>query len=183
MNVTKTDFEGLLIIEPRVIKDNRGYFFESYNKKTFLEAGINDEFVQDNQSFSKRGVIRGLHYQVPPHAQAKLVRVLSGVIQDVVVDLRQSQPTFGKHFSIELSAENNRQVFVPEGFAHGFLVLSESADVMYKCNRLYQPKMERGILINDLALKIEWQLDAGEFIFSEKDTQYPALANADYLFD
>jgi dTDP-4-dehydrorhamnose 3,5-epimerase len=182
LKVTRTDFEGLLIIEPRVFEDNRGYFFESYNKKKFLEEGIEVEFVQDNQSFSKRGVIRGLHYQIPPHAQIKMVRVLSGVIQDVVVDLRKNQPTFGKHFSIELSAENNRQVLVPAGFAHGFLVLSESADVLYKCNEFYYPKMERGIYINDPALKINWQLDPGKFIFSEKDTQYPILANADNLF-
>lgn len=183
MKVTKTSFDGLLIIEPRVFEDDRGYFYESYNRKSFLKVGIDMDFVQDNQSHSKKGVVRGLHFQKPPFAQAKIVRVLSGVIQDVVVDLRKNQPTFGKHFSIELSSGSNKQIFVPRGFAHGFLVLSEFADVLYKCDRPYQPDAESGIIFNDPALGIVWQLGADQLIFSEKDTRYPPFASADFFFD
>ena len=178
MKVLKTTFDGLLIIEPTVFEDSRGFFFESYNKKQFALAGIDMEFVQDNQSHSKKGVMRGLHFQRPPFAQAKLVRVLSGIIQDVVVDLRKDQPTFGKHFSIELSFQNKKQLLVPPGFAHGFLVLSESADVLYKCDKLYQPDAESGIIFNDPALEIDWRLDANQLVFSAKDIKYPSLANA-----
>ncbi len=149
----------LLLIEPRVFDDARGYFFESYNKNAFQKAGINFDFVQDNQSFSKKGVLRGLHFQRPPHSQVKLVRVLSGVIQDVVVDLRKDQPTFGKYFSIELSHENKKQLLVPAGFAHGFLVLSDFADVLYKCDNFYFPKSEAGLRYDDPTIGIEWKFD------------------------
>ena len=175
MKVSKTDFEGLLIIEPRVFSDNRGYFFESYNKKSFLDSGIDMEFVQDNQSFSKRGVIRGLHYQLAPHAQTKLVRVLSGSILDIVVDIRKGSPTYGKVFSIELSAENNKQLLVPKGFAHGFSVLSDSAEVMYKCDAFYHKDSEAGIIYNDTALNIDWHIPADKAIVSDKDLVYPSI--------
>ena len=178
MKITKTSFEGLLLIEPKVFDDDRGYFYESYSKKNFYDAGIDIEFVQDNQSNSHKGVLRGLHFQKPPFEQIKLIRVLSGTIQDVVVDLRQSQSTFGKHFSIELSAENKKQLLVPQGFAHGFLVLSESADVLYKCNSFYRPEAEGGIRHDDFRLAIGWQIVKEKRIVSDKDLTLPEFSSA-----
>jgi len=174
MRVTTTPFRDLVILEPRVFEDNRGYFFESYNEQTFRNLGLNYRFVQDNQSYSTKGVLRGLHFQAPPHAQTKLVRVLSGVIQDVVVDLRSSEPTFGKYFSIALSSTNRKQLLVPKGFAHGFLVLSETADVLYKSDTLYEPSAERGIRFDDNLLNVRWmEKNPDEFFLSEKDRKLP----------
>jgi dTDP-4-dehydrorhamnose 3,5-epimerase len=169
---------GLVIVEPTVFEDSRGYFFESYNEGLFKKNGIEASFIQDNQSRSSYGVIRGLHYQQPPHAQAKLVRVLQGAILDVAVDIRNDSPTYGQHFAIELSAENRKQLFLPEGFAHGFSVLSDVAVVLYKCNAFYNKSSEGGILYNDPALNIDWKIRSGEAIVSEKDAQLPLFANA-----
>lgn len=182
MKVTKTPFEGLLIIEPRIFEDRRGYFFESYNKKGLQDAGINIEFVQDNQSRSQKGILRGLHFQSPPFAQTKLVAILSGMIQDVVVDLRRDQPTFGKHFSFDLSSDSKAQLLVPKGFAHGFLVLSEYADVLYKCDDYYHPEAECGVIYNDTALGIDWKSSEAEIILSKKDQQNPTWARAERVF-
>jgi dTDP-4-dehydrorhamnose 3,5-epimerase len=169
MNVIKTEFEGLLILEPKVMKDVRGHFFEAYNEKTFAAAGLPAKFVQDNQSRSSRGVLRGLHFQRPPHAQTKLVRVLHGRIQDVVVDLRKSQTTFGKSFSIELSSEDQKQLWIPSGFAHGFLVLSDYAEVLYKCDAYYHPEAEGGLYYGDSSLGIAWKKTLNELIISSRD--------------
>ena len=177
MLFTKTGFEGLVIFEPRVFGDSRGHFFESYNQKTFEENGINIKFLQDNQSCSAYGVIRGLHFQKSPHAQTKLVRVLTGNILDVVVDLRKNSLTYGKYFSIELSQGNKKQLLVPKGFAHGFSVLSETAEVLYKCDTLYNRESEGGIFYNDPALKIDWQIPAEKAIISEKDQNLPSFAS------
>ena len=172
-----TDFSGLLIFEPAVYKDDRGYFFESYNEQTFHREGIMNRFVQDNQSFSTYGVIRGLHYQLAPHAQAKLIRVLQGKIFDVAVDLRKNSPTFGKFMGIELSAGNRRQFLIPQGFAHGFSVLSETAEVSYKCDAFYHKDSEGGIRYDDPELNIDWQVPAGKAIVSQKDLDLPVFAN------
>jgi dTDP-4-dehydrorhamnose 3,5-epimerase len=169
---------GLVIVEPTVFKDSRGYFFESYNETVFRQNGIDTTFVQDNQSRSSYGVIRGLHYQQPPYAQAKLVRVLEGAILDVAVDIRKESPTYGQHFAIELTAENNKQLFLPEGFAHGFSVLSEIAVVLYKCNAFYNKASEGGILYNDPELNIDWRINESDAIISEKDAVLPLFANA-----
>lgn len=177
MAIIKTAFPGLVIFEPTVIKDSRGYFFESYSERLFHTEGITTRFVQDNQSKSSFGVIRGLHYQLNPHAQTKLVRVLSGKILDVAVDIRTGSPTFGKTYSLELSAENNKQLLIPKGFAHGFSVLSETAEVMYKCDEFYYKESEAGILYNDAALNIDWQIPADKAIISDKDQQQPSLMN------
>ena len=175
MPFIKTDFPGLLIFEPVVFKDSRGYFFESYNAKTCHADGVDIKFVQDNQAKSSYGVIRGLHYQLEPHAQTKFIRVLAGKILDVVVDIRKGSPTFGKAYSIELSAENHRQLFVPQGFAHGYAVLSETAEVLYKCDTFYSKESEAGIAFNDSSLNIDWQIPAEKQIISEKDTSQPLL--------
>lgn len=175
MSFTKTKFSGLLVIEPTVYKDSRGYFFESYNENSFKVEGVDTRFVQDNQSKSSYGVIRGLHYQLNPHAQSKLIRVLSGNILDVALDIRQGSPTFGKIFSIELSAQNNKQLFIPKGFAHGFSVLSETAEVIYKCDEFYRKESEAGISYNDAALQIDWQIPAELAVVSEKDMNQPLL--------
>ncbi len=175
MPFIQTDIAGLLVYEPKVFEDNRGYFFEAYNEKVFSEAGIGIKFVQDNQSKSSYGVIRGLHYQLNPFAQAKLVRVLEGRVLDVAVDIRTNSPTYGKHFDLELSAENKKQLFIPAGFAHGFSVLSETAIVLYKCNEFYNKESEGGIRFDDPALNINWQLPLGREIVSEKDLQLPAF--------
>jgi dTDP-4-dehydrorhamnose 3,5-epimerase len=177
MAFIKTEFPGLLIFEPAVIKDSRGYFFESYNERLFHANGITTSFVQDNQSKSSYGVIRGLHYQLNPHAQTKLIRVLSGKILDVVVDIRKHSPTYGKAFALELSSENNKQLLIPKGFAHGFSVLSETAEVMYKCDDFYYKESEAGILYNDAVLNIDWKIPADKAIISEKDQQQPFLLN------
>ena len=177
MNIVSTPFAGLLTLEPKVLGDSRGYFMESYNKETLKGAGIDITFVQDNQSSSRKGVLRGLRFQNPPYAQTKLVRVLSGSVLDVVVDLRSKEPTFGKYFAIELSSENKKQLLVPKGFAHGFIVLSEMAEVFYKCDEFYRPSADAGINSVDEALKIDWRLSSTEFILSDKDKNLPLLKN------
>jgi len=183
MSFIKTDISGLLIFEPKVLEDDRGYFYEAYNEKKFSEAGVNLKFVQDNQSKSSYGVIRGLHYQLNPFAQSKLVRVLQGNIIDVAVDIRKGSPTFGKHLSIELSAENNKQLFIPAGFAHGFSVLSETAIVLYKCDQFYNRESEGGIHFNDTSLNIDWQIPAGKEIVVEKDLKSPSLKDCKNNFE
>ncbi len=172
------DIKGLVIVEPTVFEDSRGYFFESYNQQLFQQNGIEANFVQDNQSKSSYGVIRGLHYQKNPHAQAKLVRVLEGSILDVAVDIRKHSPTYGQHFALELSAENKKQLYIPEGFAHGFSVLTETAVVMYKCNAFYNKQSEGGIRYNDPELNIDWKVDLSKAVISEKDAQLPDFKNA-----
>lgn len=170
-----TDFPGLIVYEPKILKDERGYFFESYNQNTFEAGGINAQFVQDNQARSVYGVLRGLHYQVEPFAQAKLVRVIEGEVLDVVVDLRPSSPTYGKWYSIRLSAENKRQFFVPRGFAHGYLVLSETAEFFYKCDNFYSKAHEGGLRFDDPQLGIDWEINLEDIILSEKDKRLPGF--------
>ena len=184
MPFSTTDIAGLLVFEPRLFEDSRGYFFESYNQQVFQEGGINCLFVQDNQSSSNYGVIRGLHYQLPPFAQAKLVRVLQGHILDVAVDIRKGSPSFGKVFSIELSDQNKKQLFIPAGFAHGFSVLSERAEILYKCDNFYNREYDAGIAFNDAGLAIDWQIPAEKVIVSDKDKQLPGLAECrnDFVF-
>ncbi len=177
MPFTATDFPDLMIFEPKLFEDSRGYFFESYNASTFKAAGQAMNFVQDNQASSVYGVLRGLHYQLDPHAQTKLVRVLHGAILDVVVDIRVGSPTYGKVFSLELSAENKLQLLVPKGFAHGYSVLSETAEVLYKCDSFYHKQSEGGILYNDPALAIDWKIPAGKEIVSEKDLVNPLFSD------
>ena len=176
MPFIKTEFPGLLVFEPNMFEDSRGYFFEAYNEKQFQQEGIDIRWVQDNQYSSTYGVIRGLHYQLPPFDQTKLVRVLRGKILDVVVDIRKGSPTFGKSFSKVLSAKNKRQLFIPKGFAHGFSVLSEKAEVLYKCDGFYNKESEGGIIYNDPALEIDWRIPAEEAIISDKDKVLPTLA-------
>ena len=179
MKFIPTKLQGCFSIESKLFFDDRGYFMESFNEKVFQEGiGQPIKFVQDNQSFSTKGVLRGLHYQTGSHAQAKLVRVLQGEVLDVAVDIRPDSATFGEHVSILLSAENNKQFFVPRGFAHGFLVLSETATFFYKCDNFYNASSEGGIIYNDVALKIDWNLKQEELIISEKDKFLPILANA-----
>src|SRR6185312_13595172 len=182
MPFIQTGFEGLLVFEPKVFEDNRGYFFESYNQKVFSEEGVQINFVQDNQARSSFGVVRGLHFQKDPHAQTKLIRVLSGQIIDVAVDIRFGSPTYGKAYSILLSAENKKQLLVPKGFAHGYSVISETAEVFYKCDQFYHKETEGGISWNDPSLHIDWQIPADKMIVSEKDQQYNLLENSDYGF-
>lgn len=183
MPFAKTEFPGLLIFEPIVYEDSRGYFFESYNEIIFKQQQVDLRFVQDNQSSSSHGIIRGLHYQLNPNAQAKLVRALSGNILDVVVDIRKNSPTYGKVFSIELSAENKKQLFIPHGFAHGFSVLSEKAEVFYKCDEFYNKESEAGIRFNDPALHIEWKVPLDKVTVSEKDQQLPLFADCKNNFE
>mgnify|MGYP000038172837 CR=1 FL=1 len=175
MPFIKTDFPGLLIFEPKIWEDDRGYFFESYNKKVFSEEGIEINFIQDNQASSVFGVIRGLHYQLNPYAQTKLIRVLSGNILDVAVDIRIGSPTYGKVYTIELSSENKTQLLVPKGFAHGYSVLSKTAKVFYKCDEFYNKESEAGIAFNDAVLNIDWRIDKDKAIISEKDMKHPCL--------
>jgi dTDP-4-dehydrorhamnose 3,5-epimerase len=175
MPFSTTNINGLLIYEPRVFEDSRGCFFEAYNEHTFRHQGIDIRFVQDNQSSSSYGVIRGLHYQLLPHAQSKLVRVLQGEILDVAVDIRKGSPTFGEICSVELSAENKKQLLIPPGFAHGFSVLSRKAEVLYKCDNFYNKESEAGIIYNDPALKIDWKIPADKAIISYKDLMLPSL--------
>ena len=183
MPFTQTSISDLLVFEPKVIEDSRGYFFESFNLQTFRAEGIEINFVQDNQSSSNYGVIRGLHYQLNPYAQIKLIRVLFGRILDVAVDIREGSPTFGKSFSIELSAENKKQLFIPGGFAHGFSVLSDHAEVLYKCDSFYNRESEAGILYNDPSLNIDWEIPAGKEIISEKDKGLPLFADCKNNFE
>lgn len=177
MEFIPTDFPGLFTVQPRVFDDPRGYFFESYNQRNFDEAGMPADWVQDNQSSSTYGVIRGLHYQLNPFAQSKLIRVLHGKILDVVVDLRKGSPTYLKTYSAELSSENKAQLLIPRGFAHGFSVLSEQAIVLYKCDNYYQKSAEAGIIYNDPVLAIDWKIPAGKEIVSDKDAILPTLGN------
>ena len=176
MPFISTDFPGLFIFEPSIFKDDRGFFFESYNEKVFQQHGIEISFVQDNQSRSYYGVVRGLHYQLDPHAQTKLIRVLQGTIIDIAVDIRKGSPTYGKAFSIELSDENNKQLLIPQGFAHGFSVLSETAAVFYKCDRFYNKESEAGILYNDPELNIDWKIPVEKALVSPKDKQLPMFS-------
>lgn len=175
MDVVKTDIEGLVILRPRVFEDARGYFFESFSKREFDRLVGPVDFVQDNESCSARGVMRGLHFQRPPFAQAKLVRCVRGGVLDVAVDLRAGSPTYGKHAAVELSEDNRLQVFIPRGFAHGFAVLSESATIQYKCDNFYAPEAEGGISIVDSALGINWPFPTDEAILSAKDTAHPLM--------
>ncbi len=168
MKITKTEFRDLFILEPDVFTDDRGYFFEPFNEARFrIETGLNITFVQDNESMSKRGVLRGLHFQVPPKAQAKLIRVSKGSVLDVVVDLRRYEPTFGKYLKIEISAENKKQLYIPEGFAHGFLVLEDDSVFSYKCSNYYSKDFDRSLVWNDPTFNINWEID--QPILSEKD--------------
>lgn len=185
MKVSQTDIPGVVIIEPRVFEDARGYFFESYNKKDFDATVRPVDFVQDNESRSSYGVVRGLHYQKGPHSQSKLVRVLQGRVLDIAVDIRRGSPTFGKHVAVELSGENKRQLFIPRGFAHGFAVLSPEAVFQYKCDNFYAPQAEGAIAWNDPALGIDWGIPVHDVVLSEKDSSHPLLADcpAGDLFD
>lgn len=182
MTLEPTFIPDLVILSPAVFEDERGYFFESYSKSKMLDLGIQIDFVQDNQSFSKRGTLRGLHYQNPPFAQTKLVRVLQGAIMDVAVDLRKDSPTYGKHFGIVLSSENKKQLLVPQGFAHGFSVLSETAVVSYKCDQYYNKESEGGIRFDDSTLNIDWGMDLATAIVSEKDLILPDFENCNSQF-
>lgn len=178
MNFIKTTINGVIIVEPRVFSDARGYFFESYNENEFARAGITNKFVQDNQSKSSYGVIRGLHAQTGQYAQAKLVRALYGTVLDVAVDIRPGSPTFGKYVAVELSDENKRQLFIPRGFLHGFSVLSDTAVFAYKCDNLYHPQSEFGIRYNDPDIGVDWKIPADKVITSEKDRNAKLLKDA-----
>lgn len=183
VNVIKTAIEGVVIIEPKVFGDSRGYFYESYTKRDFDAAVRPIDFVQDNQSFSSYGVVRGLHFQRGEHAQSKLVRVIEGRVLDVAVDIRVGSPTFGRHVAVELSGENHRQFFVPRGFAHGFAVLSEKALFQYKCDNFYCPESEGAIAYDDPALGIDWRIPADRALLSDKDRKHKPLAEAEGLFN
>lgn len=182
MEVIKTELEGVVIIEPKIFRDARGYFFESFSQKEFEEKVRKIAFVQDNESMSSYGVMRGLHFQLPPFTQSKLVRCVKGKVLDVAVDIRKGSPTFGKHVSVELSEDNHRQFFVPRGFAHGFVVLSETAVFQYKCDNFYAPQADGGISILDDSLGIDWKLPTDKVILSEKDTKHPLLKDFDSPF-
>ena len=182
MMIKESPLPGLLIIEPNVFEDSRGYFFESYNHKNLMGAGVEVQFVQDNQSLSQYGVLRGLHYQLAPYAQSKLVRVLQGSVWDVAVDIRKNSPTFGKYFGIELSAENKTQLFITQGFAHGFAVTSPMAVFFYKCDSFYNPEAERGIHFNDPDLAIPWPIAENGAIISAKDKVLPLFKQATMNF-
>ena len=183
MKVIKTAIEDVVIIEPRIFADNRGYFYEVFTERDFAEQVCPIHFVQQNEAKSSYGVVRGLHFQRPPHAQSKLVRVTKGRVLDVVVDIRRSSPTFGKHIAVELSDENHLQLFIPRGFAHGYSVLSDEAVMEYQCDNYYAPESEGGILWNDAELAIDWQVAADKVILSEKDKHYPTLAECNNLFE
>ena len=182
MAFIQTDIDGVVVFEPRVFPDSRGYFFETYNEKLFRDNGIDAVFVQDNQSKSSYGVIRGLHFQKGEHAQAKLVRVIEGTVLDIALDLRKASPTYGRHVAVELSAENNRQLFIPRGFAHGFSVLSETAVFAYKCDNLYCKDAEAGIDLNDPALGIDWKVPAEKRLLSDKDKLWPSFKDFETCF-
>ncbi|MDE6782494.1 MAG: dTDP-4-dehydrorhamnose 3,5-epimerase, partial [Paramuribaculum sp.] len=175
METIHTEIEGVVIVEPRVFTDSRGYFFESWSERVFNDQVTPVSFVQDNQSCSSYGVIRGLHFQYPPYAQAKLVRCVVGKVLDVAVDIRKGSPTYGRHIAVELSAENHRQLFIPKGFAHGFAVLSDMAVFQYKCDNYYAPESEGGLALDDEVLNIDWGLELSEAIFREKDRNHPML--------
>ena len=183
MEVIKTEIEGLVIIEPKIFKDTRGYFFESFSQKEFDEKVMPVRFVQDNESMSSYGVMRGLHFQRPPFTQSKLVRCVKGKVLDVAVDIRKGSPTYGQHVAVELNEDNHRQVFIPRGFAHGFAVLSETAIFQYKCDNVYAPEAEGGISIMDESLDINWQIPTEKAILSEKDIKHLCLKDFDSPFD
>lgn len=182
MDVIKTDIEGVAVIEPKVFGDQRGYFFESYSQREFDQKVAKVMFVQDNESMSKRGVMRGLHFQRPPFAQSKLVRCVKGRVLDVAVDIRKGSPTYGKHVAVEISADNHRQLFIPKGFAHGFVVLSDEAVFQYKCDEFYHPEAEGGISIKDDTLGIDWKIAVDDAVLSEKDLKHPWLKDFDSPF-
>ncbi len=182
MIITKTNIDGLIIIKPKVFGDDRGYFFESWNQKVAADNGIDFNPVQHNESKSSYGVIRGLHYQLNPYGQAKLVRVISGIVLDVAVDLRKNSQSFGKHFSIELSGENKKQFLIPKGFAHGFAVLSETAVFTYLCDEFYNPDSERGIKFDDPQLEIDWKIPTDKILLSDKDKANPLFIKAEMNF-
>ena len=183
MEVLTTDIEGVFIIKPRVFGDARGYFFESYSKREFEEKVGKVDFVQDNESMSKKGVMRGLHFQRPPFSQSKLVRCVKGSVLDVAVDIRKGSPTYGKHVAVELTEDNHLQFFIPKGFAHGFVVLSDVAVFQYKCDNFYHPESDGGISILDDSLGIDWKISTQNAILSEKDTKHPLLKDFDSPFD
>ena len=182
MKVTRTSVEGLAIIEPRIFGDHRGYFFESFSERDFVENVASVHFVQDNESMSSYGVLRGLHFQKPPHAQAKLVRVVKGRVLDVAVDLRSDSPTYGKYVAVELSEENHRQFFIPKGFAHGFCVLSDHAVFQYKCDDFYAPECEGAVRWNDPEIGVDWPLPIEDMVLSDKDMRSPLLNEIDKIF-
>lgn len=183
MEVKKTKIEGVAIIEPKVFKDARGYFFESFSQREFEEKVRKISFVQDNESMSSYGVMRGLHFQCPPFTQSKLVRCVKGRVLDVAVDIRKGSPTYGQHVAVELTEDNHRQFFVPRGFAHGFAVLSETAVFQYKCDNFYAPQADGGISIKDESLNIDWRIPTGDALLSEKDTLHVCLNDFDSPFD
>lgn len=183
MEIIKTAIEGVVIIEPRLFKDHRGYFFESFSRQEFKEKVDQIDFVQDNESKSSYGVLRGLHFQKPPYAQSKLVRVIQGAVLDVAVDIRKGSPTFGKHVSVELTEENHRQFFIPRGFAHGFCVLTDEVVFQYKCDNFYAPQAEGGIAWDDPNLGIDWRIPMDSLLLSEKDQHRNCLKDAKWLFD
>lgn len=183
MEVIKTAIDGVYILEPRIFRDDRGYFFESFSQREFEEKIGKINFVQDNESKSSYGVMRGLHFQRPPYAQSKLVRCVKGAVLDVAVDIRKGSPTYGQHVAVELTADNHRQFFIPRGFAHGFAVLSDEAIFQYKCDNFYAPQADGGISIRDASLNIDWQIPTENAILSEKDTKHPLLQDFDSPFD
>ncbi len=185
MEVIKTAIDGVVIIEPRIFRDERGYFFESFSQREFEEKVGKVNFVQDNESMSSYGVMRGLHYQKMPYTQSKLVRCVKGAVLDVAVDIRWGSPTFGQHVAVELTEENHRQFFIPKGFAHGFAVLSETAVFQYKCDNFYHPEADAGINIQDESLGIDWRIPVEKAILSEKDLKHANLSDAthDFIFD
>ena len=183
MNVIKTEIDGVVIIEPRIFNDQRGYFFESFSERDFCKEVREVKFVQDNESKSQYGVLRGLHFQKPPYCQSKLVRVIKGAVLDVAVDIRKGSPTFGKHVAVELTEDNHRQFFVPRGFAHGFSVLTPEVIFQYKCDNFYAPQSEGAIAWDDPDLGIDWRIPADKVILSEKDKHHPRLKDAEWLFD
>lgn len=182
MDIIQTPIADLLVIKPRVFTDARGFFFETYNQERYRDAGIEADFVQDNMSKSSYGVVRGLHFQKPPYTQAKLVQVLEGCVYDVAVDIRHGSPTYGQWFGVELSSENRLQFFIPRGFAHGFSVLSETAVFSYKCDNLYHPEAEGGVIFNDASLAIDWKVPADKMITSDKDLHHPTLDKLQVIF-
>ena len=183
MEVIKTGIDGVVIIEPRIFKDERGYFYESFSQREFEEKVCRTTFVQDNQSKSSYGVVRGLHFQKPPYSQSKLVRCIKGAVLDVAVDIRKGSPTFGKHVAVELSEENHRQLFIPRGFAHGFAVLTDEAVFQYKYDNYYNKESEGAVAWNDPQLAIDWRVPADKVVLSEKDKLSKNIADADFLFD
>lgn len=183
MEVIKTDIDGVVIIEPRIFRDDRGYFFESFSQRDFQEKVCNTVFVQDNESKSSYGVLRGLHFQKTPYAQSKLVRVIKGAVLDVAVDIRKGSPTFGQHVAVELTEDNHRQFFIPRGFAHGFSVLTDEVIFQYKCDNFYAPQSEGALAWDDSDLGIDWRIPTDKVLLSEKDCHHSRLRDAEWLFD